>query len=228
MRAVLKVVALLLWLVTLVTALQAFRGEPLWIALTWGALALVTSALARVVPPSRSIRLFFAIERAGLERRSAYDEVAALLHAGANPNVVSQGTRALNEATMWGERKVIEALLDAGADPNGRGMNGSTPLHYVANNGHSGLVELLVDRGSDVNLPDSDGATPIHKAASLGHAETVRELIAAGADARIRSNDGTDALGVALRMMRVFQRGTQDLGDEPIREYQRTIEALNR
>jgi ankyrin repeat protein len=51
-------------------------------------------------------------------------------------------------------------LLDAGADPNGRGEGGFTALHSAAQNGDDELVALLQERGADPGLATDDGRTP--------------------------------------------------------------------
>ncbi len=59
---------------------------------------------------------------------------------------------ALMCAAEGGCIKTIRALLLLGADINGRGRFGKTPLHYaVASNGDSSLIKELINRGADVN-----------------------------------------------------------------------------
>jgi ankyrin repeat protein len=57
--------------------------------------------------------------------------------------------------TQRGFREVVEALLEAGADVNGRERaSGTTPLHWAAEAGNPDLVELLVEKGADLGAVD--------------------------------------------------------------------------
>lgn len=64
--------------------------------------------------------------------------------------------------------KVIELLLQHGADPNIAFSNGSCLLHFAAQAGHSEIVELLLKSGAQANLPGSGGNTPLHFACWVG------------------------------------------------------------
>ena len=88
------------------------------------------------------------------------------------------------------------ALLDAGADPNGRALNGYTPIIFAAQEGRASMVRLLLDRGA---TPSQTGlvmpATPVHKAAYGGHAEVVAMLLEAGGPLEAQGpNNGYTAL----------------------------------
>ena len=66
----------------------------------------------------------------------AYGAVAALLHAGADPNDASEkGTRATHIAAARGNAAVLEALLDAGAFAGGKDFDKQTILHLAVRSG---------------------------------------------------------------------------------------------
>ncbi|NNE44994.1 MAG: ankyrin repeat domain-containing protein [Gemmatimonadetes bacterium] len=46
----------------------------------------------------------------------------------------------------------MELLLTHGTDPNQRGLNDFTPLHYAAHRNDRASVELLLARGADPSL----------------------------------------------------------------------------
>ena len=48
-----------------------------------------------------------------------------------------------------GQKEAVAALLDAGADVNGRVEKGLTPLMLAAAYGQTEIVELLLERGAD-------------------------------------------------------------------------------
>jgi ankyrin repeat protein len=67
----------------------------------------------------------------------------------------------------------IEALQDAGANPNAQDCEEKTPLHHAANGGIFRHVAALVDCGADLHIRDVGGATALHIAIARGHSELV-------------------------------------------------------
>jgi ankyrin repeat protein len=60
----------------------------------------------------------------------------------------------LVRAARRGNLKQVQAMLDAGFDPDVEGEGGATPLHQAAWRGQIDVVELLLDRGADPELRD--------------------------------------------------------------------------
>jgi hypothetical protein len=54
----------------------------------------------------------------------------------------------------------IDALVDAGADPNAPDMGGVTPLHRAVRNRCAAAVETLLARGADPRRKNGSGSTP--------------------------------------------------------------------
>lgn len=78
---------------------------------------------------------------------------------------------------------VLEALLQAGADPNALGQDG-TPLHRAAGSGVVESARLLLSHGADIEarmLVDGD-LTPLMHAALMGQPQMVRFLLDSGAN----------------------------------------------
>jgi ankyrin repeat protein len=93
-------------------------------------------------------------------------------------------------------RKVADALIRAGADPNA----GVSLLHASCDWHLEHLVsglEYMHKRGWQVNNADTSGQTALHKAAFLGYAKAIRALLAMGADARLKDRSGLTALDKA-------------------------------
>lgn len=83
--------------------------------------------------------------------------------------------------------RMLELLLDRGADLEGRARAGATPLHEAARIGpfperSRAVTELLLRRGAVVDARDDFGRTPLHIAVTTVAEETVQRLIQAGAD----------------------------------------------
>jgi len=110
-----------------------------------------------------------------------------VIDCGVDPNILSElRFTSLFIALSSGHPEVVEFLLEHGADPNIKNNDGSTPLHYAADN--SKVVEVLLEHGADLNIRDKYGATPLHDAAENGHPEVVELLLEHGADPNIQNN----------------------------------------
>ncbi len=119
---------------------------------------------------------------------SPLDFIDRLLDLGADPNYGDHaGFPSLIAALSSGRPDVlglVEALLGYGADIEGRGVNGYTPLHYAAAGNDVKAVELLLARGADAAAKTSvdDFNTPLEEAESLGSAEAAAVLRAYATD----------------------------------------------
>eukprot|EP00435_Cladocopium_sp_Y103_P027787 s500_g6.t2 len=101
-------------------------------------------------------------------------------------------------ASKQKDSKLLEELLQRPLDPNVTDADGSTPLHYAAQNGHLKSVQLLLEASAKKDVEDkANGHTPLHWASVGGHLDVVSFLIEAGADKEKASQDGTTALGFA-------------------------------
>uniref|UniRef100_A0A3P9B7E3 Cyclin-dependent kinase inhibitor 2C (p18, inhibits CDK4) n=1 Tax=Maylandia zebra TaxID=106582 RepID=A0A3P9B7E3_9CICH len=93
-----------------------------------------------------------------------------------------------------GDSRVIETLLQAGANPNVPDPScGLTVTHDAAREGFVDSVRVLLNYGADVNIADERGNLPLHLAASKGHLEVVRLLIGYTENRGVRNNDGLTA-----------------------------------
>ena len=111
-------------------------------------------------------------------------EVTRQLDWGVNPNARNYfyQTAPLHDAAAFGRTRIVELLLDKGADVNVRNEGGETPLHYAARHGHTKVVEILLEHGANVSEKGTGCGTPLQWAAGNGQIKTAQLLLAAGAD----------------------------------------------
>ena len=121
--------------------------------------------------------------------------VTALLSGDADVNMQDKnGKAALSYAIQSGSVKIIELLLDAGAD-----IDQNTPLMSAVQSRHYGIVQLLLKRKANVNFQDGESMrTPLMIAANYGDLKIVDLLIKHGADVDLRDGEGYYALLTAV------------------------------
>ncbi|KAG7391586.1 Ankyrin repeat and EF-hand domain-containing protein 1 [Phytophthora pseudosyringae] len=108
----------------------------------------------------------------------------------------------LHWAAVSGSTETVDALLNAGADPNFQDARGRSPLHWAARLNKLEVVRSLLRAGADPNLADGEFMTPLTCAASALDVsrELFSELTAAGGDIGYRlPTTGDTALHVAVR-----------------------------
>ncbi|BFI96261.1 MAG: hypothetical protein RSP_17710 [Rhodanobacter sp.] len=98
---------------------------------------------------------------------AAHNDPAGIQKAlaeGANVNAQSPHMQdtALHVATMNGNVESMKVLLDAGADPNVRNLDGRTPLHEAAFcfEKKPEVWRLLLEHGASPDVAAHDGVTP--------------------------------------------------------------------
>src|SRR5262249_47693617 len=135
---------------------------------------------------------------AGIQRGVVAD-VERLLKSGVSANAFSaDGTPALMAATLFGDARMVDLLLEHRADPNQAGAAGTTALMWAVPD--IAKVRLLLTRGVNVNAQSETGRTALLVAASYpGTIELLRLLLDRGADLRAQDRGGATALSLAVR-----------------------------
>ena len=103
-----------------------------------------------------------------------------LLDYGLDVNLQNEiGTTPLGLATYgdFKDPRVIQLVLDHGADPNARRWNNITALHQASELGRIEIVRLLVERGARVEVEDDEGRTPLDVASGERRDEILKLLL---------------------------------------------------
>ena len=133
------------------------------------------------------------------ERRDATEFIAALLAAGADPDLRDKnGRSALQHAAANSiDALNVAVLLQAGASEDNADSSGSTPLHEAAKrrDGAPEIIAVLLEAGASADAGDSGGTTPVHRAAfHAPDSAIVQMLIEAADDPCVEDDQGRTAL----------------------------------
>jgi len=99
------------------------------------------------------------------------ETVRFLIQSGAGMNwATNKGkTTAIEAAADGGFDKIVEILIDHGADVNPKDANGFTPLMRACYQGYPDTVAVLVKGGADISLKTPHGASAISIARERGY-----------------------------------------------------------
>ncbi|KAL8905153.1 MAG: hypothetical protein Q9207_002812 [Kuettlingeria erythrocarpa] len=91
-------------------------------------------------------------------------------------------SKALAYASSVGATRMINMLLDYGADANSQDEFGRTALQWASLDGYVDVMNLLLSRGAHVDARDWDRNTALHCAASGDNENCLSALLSSGAD----------------------------------------------
>lgn len=110
------------------------------------------------------------------------------------------------QASMCLRTRVVQDLIDAGADPSARQDGGYCALHAAVQQNSSvrkasldtpdnarklaEIVQTITSAGGDIDMVDNFGHSALHLACKLGYANKAQVLISAGADHRLKDRHG--------------------------------------
>jgi len=101
----------------------------------------------------------------------------------------------IHDAAKSGDVEKVRTLLKGNPDlVFSKDKDGTTPLHYAAQEGHKDVAAFLLASKADVNAKTKIGATPLHWAAFDGHKDVAGVLLANGTDVNAKDNDGNTPL----------------------------------
>jgi ankyrin repeat protein len=120
--------------------------------------------------------LGYAVETGELEIVNLLLSQGALVEVNRGPTFLTP----LQVAVFKGYEQIVNALLDAGADPNAldEAKLGSPPLKYACQINREDIARLLLERGADVNGTSKESPlTPIQFCCSMGYESLVNTLV---------------------------------------------------
>jgi ankyrin repeat protein len=142
-----------------------------------------------------------SVKNGGIIMESLRKLIYALaLLAIVGPFAVAQTKATLDDlidASKAGEVSRVETLLAAGAEVNGKGANGVTPLFGAAVSGHLDVVKALLAAGADVNAKTVSGFTALTASSERGYVGIVQALLLKNADVNAEDVQGATALMMA-------------------------------
>jgi|GEM_PF-2540565 len=112
---------------------------------------------------------------------------------------ITTHTRTLvHYACLSGHKKVLERLIEKGANLDCSDVWQQSPLHLACQLGHLSIVETLITRMSSINTQEALGRTPLYMATYYNRLPVVQTLLKHRADANCANNDGFTPLHIAL------------------------------
>ncbi|KAK4162968.1 hypothetical protein QBC43DRAFT_320782 [Cladorrhinum sp. PSN259] len=97
----------------------------------------------------------------------------------------TEKTSPIHMAALKGQGKILEILLNKGADVNGIDASGRTPLHCGVESGKMDIIRLLLERGADVTKLTTKGVSVLQLAVEKALEDAVVMFIESGADPNI-------------------------------------------
>ena len=136
-----------------------------------------------------------------MARISSYTAGALALSAAAL--FAASGEPSLANAEQKMEPAAVRRLLDRHADVNQPQIDGTTALHWAAQQDDLETAKLLIAAGANVKAANRYGVTPLSLACTNGNGAMVDLLLKAGADPNTALPGGETALMTAARTGRI-------------------------
>lgn len=111
-----------------------------------------------------------------------------------------QGFTPLMWAAAFGERAVVDFLLDKGAEPKTIAWERESALTLASSGGFVDIVKSLLGHGVEIDTYDWNGGTPLLYAVRGNHIRCVETLLAEGADLTIESDSGYSPMALAVAL----------------------------
>ena len=84
---------------------------------------------------------------------------------------------ALHIAAQEGNYKIVNYLIEKGAEINKTCLKDTAPLHIACERGHIEVVKSLLGNGAMINVKNEENCTPLYVASREGHLNVVEFLL---------------------------------------------------
>ncbi|XP_034036184.1 DNA-binding protein RFXANK [Thalassophryne amazonica] len=111
-----------------------------------------------------------------------------------------RGFTPLMWAAAFGEKAMVDFLLEKGADPKAVARERESALTLASSGGYVDIVKCLLRHGVDIDTYDWNGGTPLLYAVRGNHINCVEALLAKGADMTIESDSGYSPMALAVAL----------------------------
>ncbi|KAF7502091.1 hypothetical protein GJ744_007220 [Endocarpon pusillum] len=115
----------------------------------------------------------------------------------ARPSDKADSRNMLERWAFRGDIKMVQMLLDKGADVNAQGEVHGNALQAASYQGHEKVVQMLLDKGADINAPGEVYGNALQAASYQGNEKVVQMLLDEGADANAQGGPYGNALQAA-------------------------------
>ena len=168
--------------------------------------AVASSELHRAVLAGNAVEVAALLaEGADVNARDRRDQTPLFLVTASSSSDRRRGdvrrSRSGRDGIGKEQLAIAKALVARGASVKARDCRGSTPLHWMRNDGDKAVAELLIEHGAEVNAKDHSGNTPLHEAVDEGNAGWAEAWLAHGADVGLRNDDGDTPLHLGFLSM---------------------------
>ena len=128
------------------------------------------------------------------------ETLQAIISHGADINAADNTNRTALMIGCWKDNeKVIDVLLNAGADSNITDSMGATWIHYAVHGDCSKeTLQAIIDNGADINAAGNGKKTALMIGCWKGNIEAINVLLNAGADSNITDDVGETCIHHAV------------------------------
>ncbi|XP_071199011.1 DNA-binding protein RFXANK isoform X1 [Salvelinus alpinus] len=111
-----------------------------------------------------------------------------------------RGLTPLMWAAAFGEKAMVDFLLENGADPSTIAWERESALTLASSGGYAVIVKRLLEHGVDINAYDWNGGTPLLYAVRGNHVRCAEALLDKGADMNIEADSGYSPMALAVAL----------------------------
>ena len=128
-----------------------------------------------------------------------YNAMQSLLSRGADVDAIRDDDNvSLRMAIQWqGPLKILQLLLDNGANTELCFNNGLTVLHEACAMGNKEATLMLLRGGANIHAKDAQGCTALYWAAGLDRVNILQVLLEHGAEVDVKTNHGVTPISFA-------------------------------